>query len=66
VESFLGAYPRICQEAAGRLRTLYNPTDYPPVDEVRSHSTFAWQKRVKVPVDSIPEADAWLRDGAGV
>jgi hypothetical protein len=43
VESFLGAYPRLCQEAAGRLRTLYNPADYPPVDEVRSHFTFAWQ-----------------------
>jgi hypothetical protein len=43
VESFLSAYPRLCQEAAGRLRTLYNPTDYPPVDEVRSHFTFGWQ-----------------------
>ena len=27
----------------GRLRTLYNPTDYPPVDEVRSRFTFSWQ-----------------------
>jgi hypothetical protein len=43
VESFLSAYPRLCQEAAGRLRTLYNPADYPPVDEVRSHFTFGWQ-----------------------
>jgi len=43
VEVFLAAYPRLCQEAAGRLRTLYNPTDYPPVDEVRSHFTFSWQ-----------------------
>jgi hypothetical protein len=43
VESFLSAYPRLCQEAAGRLRTLHNPTDYPPADEVRSHFTFAWQ-----------------------
>ena len=43
VESFLGAYPRLCQEAAGRLRTLYNPADYPPVDEVRSHFTLSWQ-----------------------
>ena len=43
VESFLSAYPRLCQEAAGRLRTLYNPTDYPPVDEVRTHFTFTWQ-----------------------
>jgi hypothetical protein len=37
VELFLSPYPRLCQEAAGRLRTLYNPTDYPPVEEVRSH-----------------------------
>ena len=43
VESFLSAYPRLCQEAAGRLRTLYNPADYRPVDEVRSHFTFSWQ-----------------------
>ena len=43
VESFLSAYPRLCQEAAGRLRTLYNPADYPPLDEVRSHFTFSWQ-----------------------
>jgi hypothetical protein len=43
VESFLSAYPRLCQEAAGRLRTLYNPADYPPVDEVRSRFTFSWQ-----------------------
>ena len=43
VESFLSAYPRLCPEAAGRLRTLYNPADYPPVDEVRSHFTFSWQ-----------------------
>jgi hypothetical protein len=43
VESFLSAYPRLCREAAGRLRTLYNPTDYPPVDDVRSRFTFTWQ-----------------------
>ena len=43
VETFLTAYPRLCREAAGRLRTLYNPTDYPPVDEVRSRFTFTWQ-----------------------
>jgi hypothetical protein len=43
VEVFLAAYPRLCQEAAGRLRTLHNPTDYPPVDKVRSHFTFSWQ-----------------------
>jgi hypothetical protein len=43
VEVFLTAYPRLCQEAAGRLRTLHNPADYPPVDEVRSRFTFSWQ-----------------------
>jgi hypothetical protein len=43
VEAFLVAYPRLCQEAAGRLRTLYNPADYPPVDEVRSRFTLSWQ-----------------------
>jgi len=43
VEAFLVAYPRVCQEAAGRLRTLYNPLDYPPVEEVRSEFTCSWQ-----------------------
>jgi hypothetical protein len=43
VESFLSAYPRLCHEAAGRLRTLYNPTDYPPIHDVRSRFTFTWQ-----------------------
>ena len=35
-EVFLDAYPRTCQEAVGRLRTLHNPVDYPPIEEVRS------------------------------
>jgi len=43
VEVFLAACPRLCQEAAGRLRTLHNPADYPPVEEVRSRFTFSWQ-----------------------
>ena len=43
VEAFLLAYPRLCQEAAVRLRTLYNPTDYPPVEEVRTCFTLSWQ-----------------------
>jgi hypothetical protein len=43
VQTFLAAYPRLCQEAAGRLRTLYNPLDYPPVEEVRSEFTCSWQ-----------------------
>jgi hypothetical protein len=43
VEVFLAAYPRLCQEAAGRLRTLHNPADYPPMEEVRSRFTLSWQ-----------------------
>ena len=43
VEAFLAAYPRLCEEAAARLRTLYNPLDYPPVAEVRSEFTCSWQ-----------------------
>ncbi|MGH9445127.1 MAG: DUF3150 domain-containing protein [Terriglobia bacterium] len=43
VEAFLEAYPRLCAEAAVRLRTLYNPLDYPPMDEVRSEFSATWQ-----------------------
>ena len=43
VEVFLGAYRRLCAEAAGRLRTLYNPLDYPPLEAVRSQFTCSWQ-----------------------
>jgi hypothetical protein len=43
VEVFLTAYPRLCGEAAVRLRTLYNPLDYPPVEEVRSEFSATWQ-----------------------
>ena len=34
VTAFLSVYPGLCQDAAKRLRGLYNPTDYPPVDDV--------------------------------
>ena len=40
---FLAAYPRLCAEAASRLRTIYNPLDYPPVEEVRSDFSASWQ-----------------------
>lgn len=43
VDLFLAAYPRLCQEAALRLRTLHNPLDYPPLDELRSAFTSSWQ-----------------------
>ncbi|HEX5481832.1 MAG TPA: hypothetical protein VFZ08_04325 [Terriglobia bacterium] len=43
VEVFLAAYPRLCVEAASRLRTLYNPLDYPVLEEVRSDFSCSWQ-----------------------
>ena len=43
IQSFLIAYPGLCQEAAQRLRSLYNPGDYPPVDHVAQQFTFTWQ-----------------------
>ncbi len=43
VAAFLGAYPRLCQDAAKRLRALYNPGDYPPVEYVAQQFTFLWQ-----------------------
>jgi hypothetical protein len=43
VESFLAAYPGLSQDAAKRLRGLYNPADYPPIDEVGRQFSFSWQ-----------------------
>jgi hypothetical protein len=43
VQAFLSAYPELCQNAATRLRGLYNPTDYPAVDEVGREFGFSWQ-----------------------
>ena len=43
VEAFLTAYPTLCQEAAKRLRSLYNPTDYPPLEFVAQQFTLIWQ-----------------------
>jgi hypothetical protein len=43
IEAFLIAYPTLCQEAATRLRTLYNPRDYPPIEYVRQQFGFTWQ-----------------------
>ena len=42
-KAFLAAYPSLCQGAAKRLRGLYNPADYPPVDEVAREFGFSWQ-----------------------
>src|SRR5207249_151317 len=43
VEVFIQAYPALCRQAAERLRALYNPEDYPPVESLRSHFSFNWR-----------------------
>jgi hypothetical protein len=43
VAAFINAYPSLCQDAAKRLRGLYNPADYTPVEDVASEFTFSWQ-----------------------
>ena len=43
IEAFLTAYPALCQDAAKRLRSLHNPTDYPPVEYVAQQFTLIWQ-----------------------
>src|SRR5436853_2170077 len=41
--AFLSAYPSLCQDAAKRLRGLYNPADYPPQEDVAREFGFSWQ-----------------------
>lgn len=43
VSAFITAYPSLCQDAAKRLRGLYNPADYPPVEDVEREFGFSWQ-----------------------
>jgi len=43
VGAFIAAYPSLCQDAAKRLRGLYTPADYPPVDDVEREFGFSWQ-----------------------
>jgi hypothetical protein len=43
VTAFLAAYATQCQEAAKRLRSLYNPADYPPLEYVEQQFAFIWQ-----------------------
>jgi Protein of unknown function (DUF3150) len=43
VIAFINAYPSLCQDAAKRLRGLYNPADYPPVEDVEAEFGFSWQ-----------------------
>jgi hypothetical protein len=43
IKEFLSVYPVLCQEAAKRLRSLYNPADYPPAEYVEGQFSFVWQ-----------------------
>src|SRR6266853_2147922 len=43
VTAFLSVYPGLCQDAGKRLRGLYNPADYPPIDEVTREFGLSWQ-----------------------
>src|SRR5688572_7006884 len=43
IDAFLTTYPSLCQDAAQRLRGLYNPADYPPIDDVRQQFGLSWQ-----------------------
>ena len=41
VSAFVTAYPSLCQDAAKRLRGLYNPADYPPVEDIEREFGFS-------------------------
>jgi hypothetical protein len=43
VDAFLSSYPSLCQSAAVRLRSLYNPSDYPPAEYVEQQFSLTWQ-----------------------
>src|SRR3989442_6429101 len=43
VDAFLCAYPSLCEDAAKRLRGLYNPADYPAVEDLAREFGFSWQ-----------------------
>lgn len=43
VEDFLAAYNDLCRDAATRLRTLYNPRDYPAASAVKDKFSFDWR-----------------------
>src|SRR5258708_4301298 len=43
VTAFLSVYPGLSQDAAKRLRGLYNPADYPPADEIARDFGLSWQ-----------------------
>ena len=38
--AFLAEYPTLCQDAAARLGSMYDPADYPPAEEIARRFTF--------------------------
>lgn len=48
VQTFLDEYPELCQRAAERLGSLYDPADYPPASEIASRFRF------RVVFDPVP------------
>ena len=43
IDKFLERYPAMVNEAVARLRTLYNPADYPHLDQVAARFTFSYR-----------------------
>jgi hypothetical protein len=43
VAAFISVYPSLCLDASTRLRGLYNPADYPRLDEVHQQFGFSWR-----------------------
>ena len=43
IGKFLERYPEMVNEAVARLRTLYNPADYPHLDQVAARFTFSYR-----------------------
>lgn len=43
VETFLSAYPSLCETASKSLGSLHNPHDYPSVEAIREKFAFSWE-----------------------
>ncbi len=43
VPKFLKAYPRLCEQAELRLDKIYNPTDYPDVEQMKRKFSFIYR-----------------------
>jgi hypothetical protein len=42
VEAFCGVYPTLIEDAASRLRSVFDPRDYPSVESIRDTFGFEW------------------------